>query len=184
MRGSAINCQHDTKVRRKLTGAGYVLRSQCAKCGHYGDGNAQALPLSRLRGRPIESVPLFDEKAFEAAAEELYSQQRQEYWARKLEVLIEGPPRVIAANDPYYSSESWREKRVLVMNRAGGVCEGCGLRDAAQVHHLHYRTFGNEFLWDLRAVCRECHERIHNIQDIDSADRVEHVRNRARGAAA
>jgi 5-methylcytosine-specific restriction endonuclease McrA len=49
----------------------------------------------------------------------------------------------------------------LVLQRANGHCEGCGQRKAVQVHHLTYEHVGQEFLWELRAVCSECHDRLH-----------------------
>jgi 5-methylcytosine-specific restriction endonuclease McrA len=32
------------------------------------------------------------------------------------------------------------------------------------VHHLTYQNAGNEFLWELVAICRECHARYHAIE--------------------
>lgn len=183
MRGSVINCTHETKIRRKRNAAGqWMLRAQCAKCGGYGFGNGSALPMSRLGGRPIESVPEFDEVAFAAAEEEQARQRRQEYFARKLDVMIEAANDDISAEDPYYDSDDWREIRRLVITRAGGVCEGCGKQQATQAHHLHYRTFGHEFLWDLRAVCRDCHERVHGIQKQAETEVMAQLSSKARRA--
>lgn len=61
----------------------------------------------------------------------------------------------------YLRSPAWRDRAALVKKRAGGICEGCGTRPAAQVHHVTYKHVGNEFLWELRAICNNCHERIH-----------------------
>ncbi len=66
----------------------------------------------------------------------------------------------------YLKSEAWRIKRKLVMRRAGGVCEGCGINPADQVHHTTYDHVGHvepegEFLFELLAVCTSCHSRIH-----------------------
>lgn len=61
----------------------------------------------------------------------------------------------------YLQTPAWREKRTAVMKRAGGMCEGCGKRKAVQVHHTTYQNVCNEFLWELRAVCDPCHNRIH-----------------------
>jgi hypothetical protein len=56
--------------------------------------------------------------------------------------------------ETYLESEEWAERRELVLKRAGRVCEGCRLRPAMQVHHLSYENAGNEFLWQLVAICR------------------------------
>jgi hypothetical protein len=65
----------------------------------------------------------------------------------------------------YLSTPEWRSIRQRVIRRAGGVCEGCGEREATIVHHLTYQRRGKEFLLDLIAVCRECHDLIHKKGD-------------------
>lgn len=60
-------------------------------------------------------------------------------------------------------SPKWLAIRDRIFSRSGGMCEGCGTRRASQVHHLTYQHLGDEFLWELVAVCRECHERVHDI---------------------
>jgi hypothetical protein len=178
-----MKCEHaNTVIRAKKTAAGLVARSQCKDCGHHGKGGGQAIGKAELirRGvRNIADLPPYDEAAFQRALERASREGRREYWARKLDVLIEEPQSEIAANDPYYSSEKWARLRALVIRRAGGRCEGCGEAEATQAHHLHYRTFGNEFLWDLRAVCRDCHERVHGIQKKTEEEVVNQVRKYA-----
>lgn len=61
----------------------------------------------------------------------------------------------------YLQTPEWRERRRRVMARANGICEGCGEREATQVHHLTYTRVGHEMLFDLVAVCDACHRTIH-----------------------
>lgn len=61
----------------------------------------------------------------------------------------------------HLASPEWRELRLLVLKRCNGICEGCGRRPASEVHHLTYVHLGEEFLWELRAVCGGCHSRFH-----------------------
>src|SRR5205807_4467434 len=61
----------------------------------------------------------------------------------------------------YLQSDAWREKREMVFARSGGLCEGCRLKRAVQVHHLTYEHLGNELLWELAAVCLDCHNMVH-----------------------
>jgi hypothetical protein len=63
--------------------------------------------------------------------------------------------------DTYMRSDAWRRRRELVLKRCAGTCEGCGVAPAVEVHHHHYRNFGEEFLFDLAGVCSACHERLH-----------------------
>lgn len=62
--------------------------------------------------------------------------------------------------DCYLESPEWKRRRDLVMERAGGRCEGCRENSATQVHHLTYENVGHELLWELVAVCRGCHKLI------------------------
>jgi 5-methylcytosine-specific restriction endonuclease McrA len=70
----------------------------------------------------------------------------------------------------YLRSPAWKDKRAKVLKRANGLCEGCGEKTAAQVHHLRYpqacwpgspEWLAQEKLFDLRAICRDCHQDVH-----------------------
>ena len=63
--------------------------------------------------------------------------------------------------DNYLSTPLWQKKRSLVFERAKGKCEGCRTNPAEKVHHLTYKHKGDEFLFELVAVCNECHDRLH-----------------------
>jgi len=64
--------------------------------------------------------------------------------------------------DAYLQTSAWRAKRQKVLQRANGICEGCGEARATQVHHLRYDHVGNEFLFELVAICIDCHQRLHS----------------------
>jgi hypothetical protein len=71
----------------------------------------------------------------------------------------------------HLASEKWRQTRDKVLSRGSGVCEGCGERKATDAHHLSYLHVGNEFLFELAAVCNKCHRRLHppevvNLEDL------------------
>jgi hypothetical protein len=55
----------------------------------------------------------------------------------------------------------------LRMNKSEGKCEAMmfsctGI--AHVVHHLSYDNLGDEPLWELRAVCTSCHDKIHRVE--------------------
>ena len=59
----------------------------------------------------------------------------------------------------YIQSSEWKEKRKTKLEDCKSKCEcegGC-VREATQVHHLHYDTLGNESMEDLQALCAKCH---------------------------
>jgi hypothetical protein len=65
----------------------------------------------------------------------------------------------------YLLSDEWREKRRLIINRCGSVCEGCGLREAEEVHHITYDHIYNEFLFQLLGLCSLCHRKWHETME-------------------
>jgi 5-methylcytosine-specific restriction endonuclease McrA len=63
--------------------------------------------------------------------------------------------------EAHLASPEWQEIRERVLSRSRGICEGCRVNRATQVHHLTYQHMGSEFLWELVAICRDCHRRFH-----------------------
>jgi 5-methylcytosine-specific restriction endonuclease McrA len=61
----------------------------------------------------------------------------------------------------YLKSDKWKFIRRKVLTRANYTCEGCFDARATEVHHLHYKHVYNEFLWELVAICSDCHRRYH-----------------------
>lgn len=63
----------------------------------------------------------------------------------------------------YLASAAWEERRSAVLQRDKYQCqarlERC-TQKATQVHHLSYRHWRNEPLFDLASVCWVCHEEI------------------------
>jgi 5-methylcytosine-specific restriction endonuclease McrA len=66
----------------------------------------------------------------------------------------------------YLSSPEWLKRRRAVILRDQGRCQACLEREATQAHHLNYKHVGNEPLFDLIAVCRECHERLTQMDRV------------------
>jgi 5-methylcytosine-specific restriction endonuclease McrA len=71
----------------------------------------------------------------------------------------------------YLRSPEWRERRRVVLARAGGRCERCKLRKAREVHHLTYVRIFNEPPSDLQALCGICHDDAHGIGGPTKAER-------------
>ena len=64
----------------------------------------------------------------------------------------------------YLQSDVWKRRRQRVLERANYLCESCMEEPATLVHHLTYDRVGKEPLFDLVALCDNCHKQIHNIQ--------------------
>lgn len=64
------------------------------------------------------------------------------------------------------TSPEWRRIRARVLRRAGHTCECCLDAEARDVHHETYDMGVLPPAWLLRAVCRTCHEHIHNFKPV------------------
>ncbi|AFO91729.1 hypothetical protein D1822_09875 [Phaeobacter inhibens] len=66
-----------------------------------------------------------------------------------------------ANHEEYLASDKWAVKRRAVMERDSQRCQACLTRDATEVHHLTYDRIFEEPMFDLVAICRRCHEKLH-----------------------
>jgi hypothetical protein len=153
----ADKCEHDrTEVRRRVNYAGRVSYwLQCLHCGSLSKGQVAKASLS-----DPDAVPDADDTIAQA-----YQAERDRKIAAidQKHVRIQKQERAEQRHwyDQYRKSPRWQTNRRAVMERAQGLCEGCRRRPATEVHHLTYDNVGNEFLWELRAVCSHCHRRCH-----------------------
>jgi len=132
---------------RTLKNGTVRIVKQCLKCGR-SVGNAVS------RAVAGDCVEAFDEDLAERieAARTRSSIALQERFSRQA---------WLDAYSKYLESQAWAEKRKLVLKRANGMCEGCGIAAPEEVHHHTYKNVGNEFLFELSALCGSCHKRIH-----------------------
>jgi len=69
----------------------------------------------------------------------------------------------VSPTDPaYYKTFHWLSFRDKVLKAKGRKCSMCGAtRRIMNVHHLHYKTVGNESMDDVRVLCEQCHAKVH-----------------------
>ena len=60
----------------------------------------------------------------------------------------------------YLLCPEWKKKRKLIIQR-DKICQGCLDAPIHEVHHLTYKNVGNELMFELVGLCRECHSRCH-----------------------
>ena len=127
-------------------------RIQCADCGQK---LSHSLPHSSVPNR--ERRPPWNEELYQRrlrSGQAAYGQCREAAIAkRKAEWR--------AVYRRYLASADWQSVRQRVLSRAWGTCEGCLEAPATEVHHKTYAHVGDEFLFELVAICRPCHERAH-----------------------
>ena len=68
------------------------------------------------------------------------------------------------AHREYLKSATWQDIRTEVLKRDNNICVNCK-NPGYDVHHKHYKNWGNEQLKDLITLCRTCHEQWHSTQN-------------------
>jgi hypothetical protein len=149
-------CDHELRPRLIKYPSGIQrAKMQCIKCGVGVGNNIRMDGVAEQWDDELEQRAREDylrcEREYKQKVDAFYKSQRGERSAEWWRLY-----------NAYLQSDQWQDKRELVFERAGGICEACGQRPAVQVHHERYpQTFGLEPLWDLRAVCVPCHKIIH-----------------------
>lgn len=149
-------CDHrqseKTLTRRTIKDGRVQVYWQCQRCGGTVGG-----PVGRAEvGGPVDQLPAFD---LERAAR--WRARKEAAITKIVMTTLNDPGKPSSDYQAYLASTRWAAKREAVMRRCGGVCEGCGEATATEVHHLSYDHVYDEFLWELVAVCAECHRRAH-----------------------
>ena len=145
------DCEHRQLVFRVHKDGSEHFVYQCLLCGktaHQAISEARAFAMNGG-----EKPPLID-------------QERLKKWIgakhqamKDAESEARGPAE--AEYNIYLASAEWEAKRQLILKRADGMCEGCGLAKATDVHHKTYEHRYEEFLFELVALCHACHVRVH-----------------------
>lgn len=138
-------------TRRAIRGGSVQYVRQCTQCGEV-VGSAVA------KARVVELTGSLDVPEFDAGRAVAYRGRQAQEHAQQEQARKAAWFEQYSA---YLESPAWALKRELVLKRASGTCEGCGVEPADQVHHLSYDNVGAEFLFELVAICSACHERFH-----------------------
>jgi 5-methylcytosine-specific restriction endonuclease McrA len=154
------SCQHaddDYELRRHVIASGVIhYKFECQVCGRRGSAIPKNDPIrTGLTSDPPYTDPDLQARYWKEVEEAnaRARQERQEDWWEQYNQYLESP--------------EWRSKRDLVLARDNNRCQarmdGC-TRVADHVHHLTYNHLFNEPLFELVAVCRSCHNRLHGRQ--------------------
>ncbi|UAB78651.1 HNH endonuclease [Erythrobacter sp. SCSIO 43205] len=148
---------HDLKVHKFVFSNGQPnYRLQCTKCGFH-----EGAWIAKTKIRDLDSVPEGSSNAYD----DYYDGRRRAWSVVQSDHFAQQDSQNALEYQEYLNSSEWRDKREKVLKRANGTCEGCLDRAATEVHHITYEHIGEEFLWELRAVCQQCHDRIHQSEE-------------------
>lgn len=150
-------CRHSETSLVQFTAAnGSIhIRRCCIHCG-------QLTGISLKREPHHASLPNYS-----PTTRDLYEARRE----RKRSEVIQKHVRLQRDKDSefwrdyneYLASDAWKIRRQKVLRRSGGLCEGCLERPATEVHHTTYDNVFDELLFQLRALCKECHDKCRHL---------------------
>jgi 5-methylcytosine-specific restriction endonuclease McrA len=147
-------CEHyDNELRRRVVKNGVVQYwRQCLDCGRAA-GKAIALrDVCWLPGEGEWTLADWDD-----TIQPRWERERHEYYDQKRE---HDKAEWFQLHNAYLESSEWKARRNAVLKRDFYRCQACLDATATQVHHLTYRHWTMEPLFDLIAICRPCHERL------------------------
>lgn len=151
-------------MRRRFVGGNETLHVQCTTCGRSISGS-----VPKRECFEFSSLEQWDDALVEAWRAKEAAEWRAQMHAHqaKIEYLetTRETRRVRYANWLRTSPE-WRSVRARVMRRANFVCECCLEAEARDVHHETYELGVLPPAWLLRAVCRTCHQSLHNFEPV------------------
>lgn len=154
------NCggtQASMRKRRNSIGA-LSVALQCDQCGKSLTGS-----LSRHDFPFYSDFPEWDGDKREAWWKAVQERWEAEHAAARARIIT--PDQKREEYREVRNTPEWRRFRQAVLARAGFKCEACGKAPAEQAHHLTYAFGLFPPLWEMRAVCRPCHERLHAADD-------------------
>jgi hypothetical protein len=103
---------------------------------------------------PATTTGVPQEKAKESAS------MKRQYYKRSFFPDGRGRHLWMHGYHRHIGSAKWERFRRELIEQRGNRCEQCGQEGGSLVlHHLHYKTLGNEQPEDVQLLCRDCHER-------------------------
>lgn len=142
-----------------LSNGAYHVRNQCNNCGF-----VSSQSLGGFKSEDKDNLPIVNVNARESRDKiKNYSYQTA---YKKISDLKEQKrlSQIKEYRNDYLQSSTWREKRLLVLQRDNWICQSCRTAKATDVHHLNYDHIRNEPLFELVSVCRRCHEAIEEMK--------------------
>lgn len=145
-----------------------VVSSICKFCGHKNRGG---LKNSKDKDNlPNADLLLKQYEDLEKEAQLTLPKLRDDYRNKKNEIRINKIREQTEKADKEWwdnynnyikNSPKWQNIRQKVLERDNGICQGCLINKANQVHHLTYKNVCNEFMFELISICEICHNRYH-----------------------
>ncbi len=148
------------RFTKRLIGGAVTIHIQCTGCGRSLSGSLRRADIASWQDLPEWDASIgegYDQARMESARDYV-----AELDAARERAAEEAARRRIEYRRWLLTSTEWQTLRDRVFRRAMGQCEACLANRAQDVHHVTYRLGKLPPAWELRAVCRPCHDRLHD----------------------
>lgn len=154
------DCEHEKYVFAKyFIGNGFRVQKFCNNCFSL-FGNA-----IKHDSVDIEKVKTIEKDKYDRWHNEQYEKYQKRVGRIKELHSLWQVEEYRRKHQEYLNTQEWKEKRQEVLKRDDYLCQACLKNRASEVHYLTYDHFGNEPLFDLISVCRECHKGISKMDE-------------------
>ena len=169
-----LNCggEHEWEYRYHYSDSGRLsLFRQCSTCGKKGNtgGSLKHDTVPNLK----EKIALGEIKKYDLDLLNKKSPTWDGYHVYKVKKFnaneeLEAQKKELEAVNrrkfykDYIASDKWKAIRLKVLKRDNNLCQACLESPATDVHHITYANLGDELMFELLSVCRDCHfNRLH-----------------------
>lgn len=173
---AGCECGSDSaRLTKRLAGAAVTVHIQCEKCGRSLSGSLRRAEVYHWQQYPEWDQGLREQYWKQRSAEHQALRDAASQKADEWQAAINRAWDEIRAEYAQWvlTSPDWKAVRRLVMVRANSNCEACLSANADAVHHLTYSYGVLPPAWELRAVCRPCHDRLHGQWSSDAHQQAE-----------
>jgi len=148
-------------VKYQQSHGAWRIRYQCLCCGEYTTSD------QKMAGVDLDAMPVVDmalKAGYREKRQTAINNARYAYLSMQECQQLDIQARFWTNYNRYLRTKQWYTIREAVLKRDGYLCQACLTRKAVQVHHLSYELFntlGQSAAFELVAICRQCHEKIH-----------------------
>lgn len=155
---AGIECEHDKREPMTWEQSNGVVKVGlfCSACGHKQSNGV------KNSNYDMENIPFTDGKLWKESLS-FFNDCKTSVYNEQQARRKNGDTDWMKNHGDYCKTQKWKNKRVAVLKRDSFLCQACLTRKATQVHHLTYKHYMAEPLFDLVSVCDICHRKITEI---------------------
>ncbi len=146
-----------TDIRFEQANGVWVRREACKNCKSLVGG-------TKKKGDGFDNLPFLTQAAYleyQSGKENSYEKLKAYIQDLSNQWRIDNHNQWWENYSAYLKTDQWKHKRQQVLERENFLCQGCHYAKAVHVHHTTYDNLGDELLFQLVALCVQCHSKLH-----------------------